>query len=427
MNRLASFNRVVISLLLFLWLTAFHQPPERYATIDQHAREVPPQYERNLPALVSYLIQPAQNDFQRARALFIWITHNIRYDTEAYFSGNPGAIVPPERLLQQRVGVCQDYATLFQKMAALAGLNCVVVEGWSKGYNYQIGLPMGAVPNHAWNAIQLEGKWYLVDCTWGSGHIDDQQQFIQAADDFYFLPDPRLLILTHFPKNPRWQLLNHAVSRETFEQFPLIRPAFFKLGCRTTNTTATLTTQQVAEFHISTPEDVIITASVVIQHIRGDLIKETSMKGYTFSQWTGEGWNIQAQCPDSRNYIVRLFGARRSERVFRWIADYRVIAQKRAPKGFQYPQQFHDFFLHHARLITPMRYQLPQNHPQDFVITVPNAKAVALVKNGIWHKLNPKGDGRFEGTFALAPGEWHLMARFGWSSHYRGLLAYLVH
>lgn len=48
-------------------------------------------------------------------------------------------------------------------------------------------------------------------------------------DDFFFLTDPEHFIETHWPEDPRWQLLQPPVSREDFEQRVFKTSEFFRL------------------------------------------------------------------------------------------------------------------------------------------------------------------------------------------------------
>ena len=60
----------------------------------------------------------------------------------------------------ERLSVCQGYASMFYYMMLKAGVNCRVITG--DGLS---GETWGA---HAWNIVELEGKWYNVDVTWDS-------------------------------------------------------------------------------------------------------------------------------------------------------------------------------------------------------------------------------------------------------------------
>jgi len=46
---------------------------------------------------------------------------------------------------------------LYAAIATELGLECHIIFG---GVN-------GALTNHAWNSIKLDGKWYFIDSTWG--------------------------------------------------------------------------------------------------------------------------------------------------------------------------------------------------------------------------------------------------------------------
>ena len=42
------------------------------------------------------------------------------------------------------------------------------------------------------------------------------------------MPDPQQLIFTHFPLDPRWQLLEDPISLEEFEELVPVKSTFFK-------------------------------------------------------------------------------------------------------------------------------------------------------------------------------------------------------
>lgn len=63
----------------------------------------------------------------------------------------------------------------------IAGVQCMTVPGYSKGFGYQMGQSFSGEFDHAWNAVYLEGRWHLLDSTWGSGLVD------KATSKFTFL------------------------------------------------------------------------------------------------------------------------------------------------------------------------------------------------------------------------------------------------
>jgi transglutaminase/protease-like cytokinesis protein 3 len=71
--------------------------------------------------------------------------------------------------------------------------------------------------NHSWNAVVVEGVFYLLDATWAAGNADlsnPHGQFVFNFSDYFFCTPPDQFIYTHFPfdlvtnqPRPCWQLL----------------------------------------------------------------------------------------------------------------------------------------------------------------------------------------------------------------------------
>jgi len=88
-----------------------------------------------------------------------------------------------------------------------AGLHCVSITGWAKGATYKPGERITNEPaNHSWNAVYIDGSWFLLDCHWATRH-DDSTDVKHDYDDFFFLTDPAEIIFSHFPEDAAWQLL----------------------------------------------------------------------------------------------------------------------------------------------------------------------------------------------------------------------------
>jgi hypothetical protein len=92
---------------------------------------------------------------------------------------------------------------------------------------------------HAWNAVQIDGEWKLIDITWASGTIKMKKQhldkmmdkvfkvpykqklkFKRKRNDDYFFAPPEKFILTHLPSAPAWQLLECSVPIDSFQWSP---------------------------------------------------------------------------------------------------------------------------------------------------------------------------------------------------------------
>jgi hypothetical protein len=200
---------------------------DRDTVIDRHALRAPRQVEQSVASLARYLIKPARNDREKARAIYRWVTDRVAYNVKGYLAGDYGDN-RTQAVLKNRVGVCEGYANLFQDLCRQAGLPVAKVYGSSKGFGYVAGQELGD-KDHVWNAVKLDGTWRLVEATWGAGAINGTR-FVKAFNPYYFLTPPDQLIFTHFPQKAAWQLLRPAISKSEFKKLPLVNPVLFQMG-----------------------------------------------------------------------------------------------------------------------------------------------------------------------------------------------------
>jgi transglutaminase-like putative cysteine protease len=169
----------------------------------------------------------AQTDdpFVRARAVHDYVADRIAYDAVALAEKR----YPPydaKTVLKRRMGVCAGYAKLFVAIAKAAGLKAVYLTGHARQEDGGIdGI------GHAWNGIELEGKWYLLDPTWDSGSVKGRS-FTKKLRTAYFLTPPKVFATDHFPDEKRWQLLAKPLSRSEFIRQPFMRSSFHAAGLK---------------------------------------------------------------------------------------------------------------------------------------------------------------------------------------------------
>lgn len=106
----------------------------------------------------------------------MWICKNVSYDVIKFKTGNPDC--SPEGVFKKRVGVCSGYARLFSAMCTEVGLVSENIVGYAKGYGYIPDKKFFST-NHEWKAIKLGDEYYLVDCCWGSGTVDEKFVLIE--------------------------------------------------------------------------------------------------------------------------------------------------------------------------------------------------------------------------------------------------------
>ena len=178
----------------------------------------------NLPILALKLTSSLETEVEKFRSIYFWVCHNIKGDPTLMHNnefehqrlkGNPSAIQRWQKgykrkifkiLREEKVTLCTGYAYLLQELSNLAGLECVIVQGYGK--TKKIALDEMEIPNHSWNAVQLDGTWYLCDPTWSSGILDiEKNRFQHKFDEQFFLTEPTQFAKDHRPVDNKWSLL----------------------------------------------------------------------------------------------------------------------------------------------------------------------------------------------------------------------------
>ncbi|CAA9256739.1 MAG: hypothetical protein AVDCRST_MAG56-2247 [uncultured Cytophagales bacterium] len=193
--------------------------PANLASLDGHALRTPAADAKSLERLTAYLTKPYGSEPEKVRSMYAWIVNNIRYDHR--LAAHPKRKkVSPKTILKTRRAVCAGYADLFVAMCRLAGIESEVVTGYSRHYNFNQKQPFTRA-DHAWNAVQLDGQWYLLDATWESKRYGETGSRIESD---YFLTDPGVFVTDHLPEDPAWQLLPCPISLRDFTRdVPAIR------------------------------------------------------------------------------------------------------------------------------------------------------------------------------------------------------------
>ncbi len=199
----------------------------------------------NLPLLSYKLTYRLDTDVEKFRAIYIWVCKNIKSDynlttkilskgkkyrnnREAFLKWNT-SFRPKflKKLLEDKKTICTGFAFLVKELSSLANINCTIINGYSKTANFN---PKKLFPNHSWNAVQLNNKWYLCDPVFASGYYNlDISTFVHDYNDGYFLTDPNLFIKNHYPEDKKWTLLeNKNTNFNDFINAPFIYNETFK-------------------------------------------------------------------------------------------------------------------------------------------------------------------------------------------------------
>ena len=201
----------------------------------------------NLPLLTHNLTDKLETDVEKFRAIYLWISTNIKGNYAMYrkvsrkrkkFKNDSISLLNWNNeytkkvfkdLLKNKRTMCTGYAYLLKTMTNIANIECKIVDGYGRNISANIGEL--SAPNHSWNAVKLNNKWYLADATWSSGYTDlNTNTFIFDYNDGYFLTEPKLFIKNHYPLHKKWTLIPQETSAETFIHAPLVYGKVFKFG-----------------------------------------------------------------------------------------------------------------------------------------------------------------------------------------------------
>jgi hypothetical protein len=221
MQNILNPSRIVlcVTILLFSFTAASANDFWRaeYPTADAIAAKT--KKVKDVDKLAKALTADLKEPVDKYRAIFTWIALNITYDCKA-FKTQDFSNMEPVKVLARGKSVCEGYCALFEAMCKAVGLECATIGGWTKNNLGKIGSEFAPNPTHAWNAIQLNKKWYLVDVTWAAGATEGNcDKFIKEFTPVYFCTPPDVFMMNHYPKDEKW-LLGAKVAKKEFQQAP---------------------------------------------------------------------------------------------------------------------------------------------------------------------------------------------------------------
>ena len=156
-------------------------------------------------------ILESYSKYEQVKYLHDWMINNISYDTTV----SEPEIYNIYGALRKGVAVCEGYARAFKYI--LDGLNipCVIVSGTATN-------SLGESESHAWNYVQLDGKWYAIDVTWDDPVITNGGNLTNESRYRYFLKGSNEFLKAHKE--------NGELSENSMKfRFPIIEQENYKI------------------------------------------------------------------------------------------------------------------------------------------------------------------------------------------------------
>lgn len=188
--------------------------------------------------MAAQLTATLDTDIEKARVFYMWLVKNVRYDCKKFHNRKSPDIKAVskkdydqklalyrekqlEKTIKRKKGICDDYSRLFKSLCDEVGVESEIIIGVARDH----GRPFRKVHknSHAWNAIKLEGKWHLLDATWGAGYTNAKvTKFSRRVTSSFFLTAPTLFAQNHLPNDEKWQLLESPISKKEFPNQPIL-------------------------------------------------------------------------------------------------------------------------------------------------------------------------------------------------------------
>ncbi len=220
-------RRTILILFVISFLTANGQEKKPdpttfdYSKADSIALHFPKKPYKYYTELAGPLTENLKTEHEKFRVLFRWITDNIQYN---YGNRTDDA----DKAVKSKKAVCIGYSTLLKEMCNSVGIDCEIIIGYSKRTIEDINKKLKKT-DHAWNAVKLYDKWYLVDVTWATSYYDERKRkIIKEYDELYYLTPPEIFVKKHLPEDKKWQLLDKPMKKSEFIRTPIYYEGFFE-------------------------------------------------------------------------------------------------------------------------------------------------------------------------------------------------------
>ncbi|WP_045371258.1 transglutaminase domain-containing protein [Jejuia pallidilutea] len=219
---------------------------------------------KNMPLLVHQLTNNLNTQVEQFRAIHTWVCYNI--ESDHYFSeatlkkrrkllNNKSALQKWntkqqtkvfKRLVRNKKTICSGYAYVLKALTNLADIECEIVDGYARTVRTNVNTV--DFPNHSWNVVKLNGKWYFADTTQTSGYYNlDDEAFVKNYNEGYFLATPELFVKNHYPLDENWLLLDEKPTLKQFVEAPIIYGSTYKYDIIPIFPTTLVTTLNIGE------------------------------------------------------------------------------------------------------------------------------------------------------------------------------------
>lgn len=358
----------------------------RQIKIDKILIDAPLRTKTTLEKLTKYLQKSAKNLtlIERALLVYKWVTDIIEYDFEGMNTYNYDT--SEETTFNRGKSIYSGYARLYKMMCEKLELKVERIEGFSKGFAFNLNDNNEDCLKHEWNAIEIENEWYLIDPTWGAGYTTDEKTFIKKFNPYFFFTPPQEFVRGHLPFISKWQLLpkNKKVNHQTFMSFVPLKKDFFALGFNKIEPDFTfndvkekgqifLYFEKYKEIH---PENIKVMAKLFTKNDDNEEVKNSILEIKK-----EDCFEINYSINKKGDYILKIFGSDGSTKDYNELCILNLTTEKDIIRGKTYPTKTELYYSSDIKIINPSNGSLKEGTKVTFEFKTSNFQKLFLGVN----------------------------------------------
>lgn len=160
-----------------------------YLRSPEESKKMIEQTDAKVEEILSKIIKPNYNDFDKVKAVHDYLVLNVEYDLDVYNNINKDPMsYTIYGTVFNGIATCDGYARTVKSMLSKLGIESHYVTGYVENGGY-----------HAWNLVKVDNPYYYLDATWNDP-IGMGEDYIQYD---YFLLDKKTMA-----KDRTWETQN---------------------------------------------------------------------------------------------------------------------------------------------------------------------------------------------------------------------------
>ncbi len=127
------------------------------------------------------------DDYDKARALAMWVSRNMYYDHDAAEKGVTDDVVTLKFVLENHRSVCFGWSNLYSALCQAQGIECYNASGSVvTGSRCFMQTKQSDERSHSWNMVVIDGRQIWVDTVWCSSNKYSKRRYVESVQDMQY-------------------------------------------------------------------------------------------------------------------------------------------------------------------------------------------------------------------------------------------------